>query len=149
MTVDISPACGIQTLMYLDGIDILSHDRDKVGQEHPAPKDLLKELSLPEAMSTWVRWLEAIIDTLGWSLSILHGKIQEVLEFRTHAQCQRKVYNLSMVNYYTPVNVLLIAWLLEAKACKGKYLNVNPDMRADLRLFRENITELKAIRNIS
>ena len=84
MTVDISPACGIQTLMYLDGIDILSPDRDKVGQEHPVPKALLKELSLPEAMSTWVRWLEAIIDTLGWSLSILHGKIQEVLEFRTH-----------------------------------------------------------------
>ena len=102
MIVDISPACGIQTLMYLDGIDILSPDRDKVGQEHPAPKDLLKELSLPEAMSTWVRWLEAIIGTLGWSLSILHGKIQEVLEFRKHAQCQRKVY---MVNYYTPVNV--------------------------------------------
>ena len=74
-------------------------------------------------------------------MSILHGKIQEVLEFWTHAQCQRKVYNLSMVNDYTPVNVLLIAWLLEAKACKGKYLNVNPDMRADLRLFRENITK--------
>ena len=146
MTVDISPASGIQTLMYLDGIDILSPDRDKVGQEHPAPKDLLKELSLPEAMSTWVRCLEAIIDTLGWSLSILHGKIQDVLEF---AQCQRKVYKLSMVNDYTPVNVLLIAWLLEAKACKGKYLNVNPDMKADLRLFRENITELEAIRNIS
>ena len=93
MTVDIFPACGIQTLMYLDGIDILSPDRDKVDQEHLAPKDLLKELSLPEAMSTWVRWLEAIIDTLGWSLSILHGKIQEVLEFRTHTQWQRKVYN--------------------------------------------------------
>ena len=95
MIVDILAACGIQTLMYLDGIDILSPDRDKIDQEHPAPKDLLKELSLSKAMSTWVRWLEAIIDTLGWSVSILHGKIQEVLEFRTHAQCYRKIYYLS------------------------------------------------------
>ena len=151
--VDILAHRGVKAFMYLDDMILLSSDRDKAMKDFAMARQLLKDLGLPEAVEkakspdTSVKWLGIDIDTANMTLSIPHQKLSEILEqvskfvkarSMTKKQLQSIVGQLLHIAKCVPPARIFVARLLEAlRATKGRFLNVNADMRADFRWFLE------------
>ena len=151
--VDMLAHAGIKAYMYLDDIIIVSPDRTKATADFNFARGLLEELGLPEAKdkaqppAQRVKWLGIQIDSVEMSLAIPQDKLDQVISVvskYTRARSITKKQLQSLIGHLVHVAKcvsparLFIARLLEAlRAAKGKYINVNADMRADLRWFSE------------
>ena len=151
--VDILAHKGVKALMYLDDLIIISPDRHKAERDYDAARSLLADLALPEAKekaqppAQSTKWLGIMIDTKERSLAIPQDKLSQVLELVSK---YKKARSMTKKNLQSLLGKLLhvakcvrparlfLARLLEAlRAMKGNYLNVNAEMRADMRWFEE------------
>ena len=151
--VDMLEHRGVQALMYLDDIVIISPNREKGLTDFEAARNLLKDLGLPEAAdkaqepSTRVKWLGINIDTVEMSLSVPEEKLKYILvqvskwskaRSMTKKQLQSILGQLLHIAKCVQPARLFVARLHEAlRSIKGKYINVNASMRADFRWFVE------------
>ena len=163
--VDILAARNVKAFMYLDDIILVSPDRPKALRDFEVARQLLKDLTLPEAAkksqppATSVKWLGIQIDTHLMSLAIPEEKLSEVL---TQVSKYTSAHSISKKSLQSILGKLLhvakcvrparlfIARLLEAlRACRGAFINVNADMRADFRWFQEFCSQWNGVAYIA
>ena len=135
--VDVLAARGIKSYMYLDDLILVSPNREKADQD-------FTESQVPAQR---VKWLGILVDTQEMSLSIPHEKIQQVLSqvskyVRARSMSKKQLQPLLGVLLHVAKCVrparLFIARLLDAlRNAKGWFININADMRADMRWFLE------------
>ena len=144
---------GIKAYMYLDDLIILSHTRGKAQADYIAARQLLAELTLPEAVekaqppAQRVKWLGVIIDTLEMSVSIPEDKLAQVLHqvsditkarSITKKQLQSVLGLLLHVAKCVHPARLFVSRLLEAlRAAHHNTIKVSEEMKADFRWFTE------------
>ena len=144
---------GVQAKMYLDDLIILSHSREKATRDYTIAQHLLADLGLPEAVdkaqppAQAIRWLGVDIDAQQMSISMPTDKIQQVIQ-KVNAMAGRRSTTkhhlqsllgliLHVSKCVRPARVF-VGRLLEAlRAIKGKYCNINAEMRADFAWFQE------------
>ena len=144
---------GIICHMYLDDLVLLSPNRDRADLDYARATQLLEELGLPQAKdkaqkpSTSARWLGVIIDTANMTIAVPPDKLAETLDQVCRIVKKRSISKkmlqsilgklLHIAKCVRPAR-LYVSKLLEAlRQMKGYYINVNAEMKSDLRWFLE------------
>lgn len=143
---------GIFAKMYLDDIVILSESFHKAVEDFNATRDLISSLGLPEAVekaqppAKAVQWLGVLIDAESMTISIPQSKIDEIItkvsshvskKSMTKKQLQSVIGSLVHVAKCVAPGRLFVSRLLDALRGMKKYININSDMRKDMRWFIE------------
>ena len=144
---------GVVAHMYLDDLVIVSPSRERAQKDYTRAKQLLQELGLPEAKdkaqppAQLVRWLGIEVNTGDMTLSVPEDKLGQTLDQVDRVIKKRSITRktlqsmlgrlLHIAKCVRPAR-LFVSKLLEAlRGMKGFYINVNSEMRCDLRWFIE------------
>ena len=142
---------GITAHMYLDDLIVVSPDSMKAEQDYKRAKALLSELGLPEAKekaqppARLVTWLGIDINTKDMSIAVPPKKLRETLDQVGWVVKRRSITKktlqsmlgrlLHVAKCVRPAR-LFVSKLLEAlRNMKHFYINVNSEMRSDLKWF--------------
>ena len=137
--------------MYLDDLIIVSPDSEVAESHFARAKELFSELGLPEAEekaqppARIVTWLGIDINTSDMSLSVTKDKIRQTLDQVKNVVKRRSITKktlqsllgrlLHIAKCVRPAQ-LFVSKLLEAlRGMQHFYINVNSEMRSDLKWF--------------
>ena len=162
---DILKIHGIDSLMYLDDLIIISRNREDAWKHYDTAQQLLRDLGLPEATdkaqppSQRVKWLGINIDAKAMTLSIPDNKLATILtqvktvyatDRITKKQLQSLLGYLLFVAKCVRPTRTFVSRLLEALrgATKG-YIIIDSAIRADLSWFIQFCSEWNGVGFIS
>ena len=158
---DILALYGIQSLMYLDDLIIVSPDRDAAWRDYNRARRLLRELGLPEAEekaqppSQRVKWLGIMVDAARITLSIPEVKVKAVLaqvdtyfhkDHITKKQLQSLLGHLIFIAKCVRPARIFVSRLLEAlRSATGDRIHIDNNFRADLAWFQQFCAEWNGV----
>ena len=151
--VEILAKNGVYSRMYLDDLLIISPTLSRANKDYDMARHLLADLGLPEAKEKLqppahtVQWLGVDINARNMTISVPPAKLQEVkgkivYYSKRRSMSRKQLQSLLGVLLHVAKCVnsarLFVSRLLDSlRAMKGKYLNINAGMRADLLWFME------------